>query len=506
MTKVKTAATTPFELLEESKGTVSTMMRDICHAIMRVEFTARPGEHTLMEQEAHIEGGTATMSNTGINISFLREFLRANLPRMVPVAYASASAGDLPSAALEVYQPRDPVTGAILPTAANDFQWSGSTVNFKLNVSGCTPGSTIRIGLWVRDEDSGIDYLPSGQLEDSPAGRDTDSEHGQFIHTITVPANGTPEANGRTYVNTSFTLTGASNHGEHYLMVYADPSYRMVIGRSSPRDSGQTSNPSPLDPAPKATGPDAFRQRDFNAAGVDGNAFAWDGNTVRFRLTDSAPPTAPAGATIRAWVKQFNRDWGYDYDEAGREIPSEFFEPRDDDDMIGGPTMVSGARVSLGGKTVSEQIVFSAVDDDGDTYIIVYADPACTRPLARSHVQGTDRGSIRNAKPVQAATGATSFSWSGNALSFAVSPPDTPKVWVKLFDKDSGFDYDTGGRLISGPRDEDEQYGGIRVVNVTAGGRASVVATGDADHEDTYAIVYADAGCTVPLARSGVRG
>jgi len=39
-----------------------------------------------------------------------------------------------------------------------------------------------------------------------------------------------------------------------------------------------------------------------------------------------------------------------------------------------------------------------------------------------------------------------------------------------------------------------------------ARGRASIEATGDAAHEDTYAIVYADPGCTTPLGRSNARG
>jgi hypothetical protein len=523
------ASTTPIEF-DKDKGmdkssTVSDTMRALCHAIMEVEFTAAPEEYQQLKDKVVQDSGgdpnhapTGSMTNTGINISFLRLFLKDNLPRMVPAAYASASAGDLSSEALEAYAPRD-ANGNVLPTGANDFQWTGAKVNFKVNVSGCQPG-LVTLGIMVHDQDAGLDYLPSGQLEDEPVGRDEDEVYGpkgevdskdkaavqaatQML-PITVPATVKAAANGRSYVEASFTLSGKMNHGEHYIRVFADPACTMVIGRSSPRDSGQTSNPSPADPSYKATGPDASPPPDhYMASGVDGNAFAWDGNTVRFRLIDNAPINPKA--TIRAWVKQFDRDSGYDYDEAGREIPTEFFEMRDKDDLVGGPTQIDASRVMVDGKPISTTVLFNAVDNDNDTYIIVYADPQCTRPLARSNVQGTNRGKVKDTKPIKSATGISGFGWSGNQLSFRVEPPDTPKVWAKLFDKDAGFDYDTTGRLIPGPRNEDEQYGGIREVLVKAG-KATVVASGDADDGDTYAIVFADSGCTVPLARSGVKG
>jgi len=223
---------------------------------------------------------------------------------------------------------------------------------------------------------------------------------------------------------------------------------------------------------------------------------------VRFRLLDNSPPNPTA--TLRVWVKQFDRDSGYDYDESGREIPTEFFEPRDTDSMVSGPTQVDAARVKVEDKAISEMVTFAAVDNDNDTYVIVYADAECKRPLARSHVQGTNRGTVKDSRPMKTATGVNGFGWSGNQLSFRVDPPDTPKVWAKLFDKDNGFDYDTGGVLMSGSRNEDEQYGGIREVMVKDG-KATLVAS-DADDSDTYAIIYANASCSMPLARSGVRG
>lgn len=521
-----TAQTTPVEFANDADRdkatTVSPLMRQICLGVMEVEFTARPAEFQELRdkviQDADGDQGAAgSMENTGVNISFLREFLVSNLPRMVPAAYASASAGDLTSEALEVYAPRDK-DGNVMPTGANDFQWSGDTVAFKVNVTGCKPGQ-VRIGILVHDKDSGFDFLPSGQLEDEALPIDTDEVIGPGgqIDTknkkdldvakqsvvLTIPQGANASANGRTYVDASYTLTGERKHGEHYVRVFADPDCTMVIGRSDTLESGQTSNPRPSDPAPRATGPDKSPKPDhYKASGVDGNAFAWDGNTIRFRLVDNGPPDP--SATIRAWVKQYNKDSGYDFDEDGREIPTEVFEPRDDDDLIGGPTQVDANRVTLDGKAISEQVLFNAVDDS-DTYIVVFGDPACSRPLARSHVRGTNRGKVKEARPIKEASDASGFAWSGNTLSFQVTPPGTPKVWLKLFNKDSGFDYDVHGRLESGPRDTDDQIGGIYSVPVKDG-KASLVASGKADDEDTYAIVFADAGCTVPLARSGVRG
>lgn len=526
MDTVAQAKTTPVEFddgkdekRDAANPTVSKLMRDICHAIMQVEFTAAPGEFKAIKDKAlGKEEDTSSMNNTGVNISFLREFLVGNLPRMVPAAYASASAGDLSPQALEVYQPRDDA-GNVLPTGASDFQWSGPTVTFKVNVTGCKAGP-YSLGAFVHDQDAGQDYLPSGQLEDEPAGRNEDEIYGDKGEVdskkpgevaaarraipITIPAAPTTHANGNTYVEATFTLTGDMNDAENYIRVFADTGCTMPIGASTARDSGQTANPIAADPRYHATGKDKTGAPSFYAAsGVDGNAFAWDGNTVRFRLADNAP--ANPTATIRAWVKQYDRDLGYDFDDAGREIPTEFFEPRDKDSVVGGPTQLDAPREMVDGQPLSAPVVFSAVDNDNDTYIIVYADAACTRPLARSNVQGTNKGAVKNAYPIKPATSATSFGWSGDTLSFQVTPPDAPKVWVKLFDKDNGFDYDTSGNLMSGARDEDEQYGGVIEVPVKAG-KAAVNATGDAAHEDTYAIVYADAGCGAPLARSGVRG
>ncbi len=92
----------------------------------------------------------------------LNAFLRERLPDMVAAAYAAADVGDLPQAAQEAYVPRD-AGGATLPSAANDFRWNGDRLDFKLNVSGCAPGSTFRLGLQVHDRDVGYDFSSTGQ-------------------------------------------------------------------------------------------------------------------------------------------------------------------------------------------------------------------------------------------------------------------------------------------------------------------------------------------------------
>ncbi len=518
--KTKAKALADFKPLNNAAGTdVSPDLSALCTSIMKAEFTAPEGQYEALVKKADAAGEAGTgddsgsMNNTGVNIAFLKVFLVENLPRMVPLAYAAASAADLSSAALEVYKPRKN-DGTVLPTGASDFTWSGDQVSFNVNVSDCKPGK-YKLGIQVHDQDGGIDYKPSGQLIEEPLGRDDDEVYGaggedptaKFLAEIEVPENAAAAENGRTYVKATWSLAGKgdANHKEHYIRVFADEGCQMVIGRSSSKGSGEKSNPSTLDKAPKATGDDRIVQTLFNATGVEGNAFAWDGNSVRFRLESNAPPMTGFDRRVRAWVKQFNRDSGYDYDEHGRQIPTEKFEIVDTDDLIGGPSEVSGQIIQLDGKQLSQQVVFDAKDDDGDTYVIVYADAECTQPISRSNVQGTNKGKVKEAQPVGKASSVSSFAWSGNKLSFGVAPPDALKVFVKLFDKDSGYDYDTSGRLMEGSRDEDEQYGGIHEVTVSKG-KASIVATGDAAHEDTYAIVYSDPGCTTPLGRSDARG
>ncbi|MEO1271193.1 MAG: hypothetical protein AAFX99_24140, partial [Myxococcota bacterium] len=89
--------------------------------------------------------------------------------------------------------------------------------------------------------------------------------------------------------------------------------------------------------------------------------------------------------------------------------------------------------------------------------------------------------------------------------SFTVAPPEASRVYLKFYNKDYGFDYDSTGQLIDGSRDEDSQVGGIHTVKVERG-RASIEAADDANNPgDTYAIVFSDPACSAPLARSGVQ-
>ncbi len=153
----------------------------------------------------------------------------------------------------------------------------------------------------------------------------------------------------------------------------------------------------------------------------------------------------------------------------------------------------------------SSDILLNPHDNAGDTYVVVYADAAGAQPLGRSNVQGMNRGALANQRQASPATATSGFSWSGAKLSFAVSPAESSRVWVKFFDEDFGNDHDAQGNLLAGSRNEDPQVGGIHAVSVTSG-RGTILATGDADNAgDTYAIVYADAACTQPIGRSGLQ-
>lgn len=495
--RAKAEALSTFVPLSEGND-VSKPLSDLCSAIMRLEFTAPKDQYKALLAAENV---APSASNTGVNIAFLRLFLKENLPRMVPVAYAASSAGDLPAAALEVYKPRKD-DGTVLPSAANNFRWNGQTLTFEVNVTDCKPG-TQRLGIQVIDHDgTDMDYLPSGQRRDDPAAmiHDTDETIGKsFSTTVTIPEGLQPDRNGRSYVTATWSMKnrGDATHGEHYVRVFSDADCTMVIGRSETQETQKhTSNPKPVERTPKATGADADVRSVYNATGIEGNAFAWDKNSLRFRLKSAAPEKRPEGATVRAWVKQFNEDSGNDYDVEGRQIPTTAMTAVDEDSLIKGPEEIS--------VPVGEASIFQAVDDPNDTYVIVYADPGCTMPLGRSERQGTNRGTVRGGAPAHAATAVSGFQWKGTELSFAVEPANVVRVYAKLFDKDGGYDYDAGGQRAPGVFDEDEVYGGVREVIVRRG-HASLQATGDADHDETYAVIYADAGGTKPLARSNAR-
>jgi hypothetical protein len=121
-------------------------------------------------------------------------------------------------------------------------------------------------------------------------------------------------------------------------------------------------------------------------------------------------------------------------------------------------------------------------------------------PLGRSHAQGTNRGQVD--KPVQC----NSFAWSGNTLSFAVTergrPVSSRTLYLRWFNEDGSNDRDARGNLAQTIAVADPTVGGVQTVSVTRG-RATIAAAGAADNSgDTYAVVYLDRACTIPLGRS----
>jgi len=481
---VRAASATEISLIDTDGKTVSPQMRDICHGIMRTLFTAHPSDQQ------------AVSSGTGLNISMLRAFLLERLPDMVAAAYAAADVGDLPQAAQEAYVPRD-AGGAAMPTAANDFRWSGDKLDFKLNVTGCAPGSTFPLGLEVHDLDAGFDVSSTGQRIPDQTPTNTDDLISTFTHPVTIPAAAGPSASGSTYIDVSWTMAGrGAGDGDAYVMVFADRSCQVVIGRSQERSAGGVGNPHPRGTAPRVTGPDAIPS-EIRATGVVGNAFVWDGPTLRFRVNHNAPRGTPETSTVKVWYRTFNKDADYDYGAAGNEVEGS----RIDDPQIGGLRQATANIVD----NESSDILITAPDNEGDTYVVVYADAAAGLPLGRSNVQGMNRGALGNQRQASPATATSGFSWSGAALSFAVSPAEASRVWVKFFDEDFDNDHDAQGNRLPGSRNEDPQIGGIHAITVTSG-RGTILATGDADNAgDTYAIVYADAACTQPIGRSSVQ-
>lgn len=482
MTEVRAASTTPIDLASSDGRTVSPQMRDICHRIMDALFTAHPSDQD------------ATDSGTGLNISMLRAFLLERLPDMVAAAYAAADVADLPQAAQEAYVPRA-ADGSALPSAANNFRWTGDQLDFKLNISGCAPGATFTIGLQVHDLDSGYDTTSTGQTIPDQMMVDDDEVMGTFTQVVTIPASTTADASGRNFLDVSWTMSGrGAGDGDAYVTVFADSSCTMVLGRSNARSETGVGNAAPTEAAPRVTGPDATAPAFYRATAIVGNAFVWDGPTVRFRVNHNAPPGAAPTSPVKIWYRTFNRDLGYDYGEGGSEVEGW----RNDDPEIGG---IREATANLVGDE-STDFLLQPEDNAGDTYIVVYADAGASQSLGRSNVQGENRGALRNQLLASRATATSGFSWSGNSLSFAVTPSSAATVWIKFYDEDWGNDHDEQGNRLAGSRNEDPQVGGIHAVNVTSG-RATVAATGDANNPgDTYAIVYADAACTQPIGRS----
>ena len=507
---------------------VSPEMTSICHQVMEILFLAPKDSQGKTQDQG---------SGTGLNLDMLKAFLLENLPEMVSLSYAAAGAGDLPPAALEAYAPRDQDRG-VLPRAANDFRWDGTRCDFNVNVGECKPGE-FELGVKVLDKDAGYDFtetgLVAGKGVSDPNSRslgagmnamgmkNEDSEKGRGTIRIRVPADPAPPEGrgGRKFVPASFELPtrnaarwlwdGISGGDDRYLLVYADKNLDgggMCIGRSGARSDAeaQLSNPHPTVEPPRVTGPEAERtkpQAEINRdEPIVGNSFQWSGASVAFRVKVKVPPGAQPNGNITVYVKEYDKEFGFDYEESGRFVGNSVLGGKD--------TQIGGVR-SLTAKvlgTESETMVLEvASDNPGDTYIVVFADPSCSTPLGRSNTQGENRGGkLQAQEDASRATAISGFQWSGSTLRFRVEPKTAGKVWLKFFDKDWGFDYDESGQPIGGAKNTDPQVGGVRTVAVNGNGTAEIVAHGDANNPgDTYAIVYADPECGRPLARSSVQ-
>jgi hypothetical protein len=225
--------------------------------------------------------------------------------------------------------------------------------------------------------------------------------------------------------------------------------------------------------------------------------FEWNGATLVFNMTVDGR-RAPVGT--EAWVKWFDCDAGYDHRASGRsagELTSRNATPlQDTDELLAGPTRLSLASAGVGSAR-------SGHDNTGDTYAVFYSDQECTVPIGRSSVQGTNGGRV------QTQTAVSSFSWSGNRLSFSVtqdgSPANSKTVHLKWFNCDSQFDRNSHGYLGQTTADTDSQVGGSHALTAR-GGQGTAIASGEANNSgDTYATVYLDENCTIPLGRSGVQ-
>lgn len=220
----------------------------------------------------------------------------------------------------------------------------------------------------------------------------------------------------------------------------------------------------------------------------------WSGAMLIFNVATNGAP-APAGTEI--WATVYNKDLGYDHDASGN-VTGEACSPNalgcnNTDRQVSGPHKVTLTSSGLGSLRATE-------DNSGDTYVVFTTDRASRVPIGRSNVQGESRGRV--ALPLVA----TTFRWSGNALSFQVlqggRPVEQRTVYLRWFDADLGFDYDIRGFMAQTILDEDSPVGGVEEVRVSRG-TARLTADAAANNPgDTYGVVYLDPEASIPLGRS----
>ena len=406
----------------------SDLMTRICHQIMEVLFKPAP-----TGPSSH-EGS----HGTGLNISMLKAFLIQRLGDMVSMAYAAASAQDIPQSALELYAPRDN-DGHTLPRAANNFVWHGDNITFDLNTTGCAAGTyTLQAKCYNRDMSYDVEQtgMPGYSLVDaqerSHGIHDHDEEYTRVPIQVVVAAqpNGAdPNAPVRQRVTVHVPQQGGNwasqnlwyDQLDRYIVVTGDAAGACNIGRSNVELEGM-GNPAPADHMPRATGNDATSSpdRDPHAApgqtgaaaqwvprikGIHNDQFKWTGHQCAFRIEVENPP--PDNRTVALNVQTWEHNW----------IES--------DDLLGQHAVDATFHI---GQTVSEWITV-APNPHGDTpYLKVLQNG---HKIGESKREGHNSGHNDPAPvPQGQATLAKNFVWNGNVVRFQVEPADAQEVYV----------------------------------------------------------------------------
>ncbi len=224
----------------QASAAISKEMTAICHQLMQILFVPDREE--------------GAKSETGLNISMLKAFLKKRLPEMVPASNAVNSVSDLDKKtpmgavnAVEAYEPRE-ASGKILPTAARDFHWSGTRLDFQVDVTNVEPGSYTMLGI-VKDQQLGRDVGDAGEpIVGALPFKATDPEVGRVPFTIEVPETSKSEgaSGGRRYVSASLELPNRDlgqwvqdmegDGDARYVVISADIGGNMHIAASQRRN------------------------------------------------------------------------------------------------------------------------------------------------------------------------------------------------------------------------------------------------------------------------------
>ena len=223
----------------------------------------------------------------------------------------------------------------------------------------------------------------------------------------------------------------------------------------------------------------------------------WNGSTLVFNLTIDNQ-IAPAGSEI--WYSWYDQDGAFDRTQEGH-TAGEFTSTQatvfqDRDELIQGPL-----RYVLSERGVGS--ILSPADRTNNSYVVFFSDSSMLNPIARSNAQGDNQGSVETPITI------SSIQWSGNSLSFYAQqngqPVSNRQLYLRWYNRDAQFDRNDQGYMGQTTIDGDSQVGRIEVVNID-NGRTSIEATGDANNSnDTYAVIYLDENCTIPLGRSAIQ-